>query len=277
VPSDRYAREKSIKTLVEVAKYAAAKKSEPHLVVENIFPEVVMGNPELLARTIEDARKKFVEEVSKSKSQGGLGMTTGEAQRKAQEMIGINFDIGHANLWKKYREMPEIDDKGNYTGKMTKVNDETIKNWASMLKEKGLLRHVHITDNFGDTDAHMPVGWGTAPINEVMDMLKKEGWGRQGERAIMETFGMVQYGGQGFGVPMSMYGMHTPLIGGGADWEMAAGSYFGGSYPMTGFQSFPDINYQLYGVGFGGLPYATGSALPGSKGPGSQFSGTPVS
>ena len=58
---------------------------------------------------------------------------------------------------------------------------------------------------------------------------------------------------------------------------MASGSYFGASYPMTGFQSFPDINYQLYGVGFGGLPYATGSALPGSKGPGSQFSGTPVS
>lgn len=282
VPTDRYAKEKSVQTIVDVAKYAAAQKSQPKLVVENIFPEVVMGNPDLLADTIEEARKKFVNDVSRSKSVGGLGMSRGDASRIAKDMIGINFDIGHANLWKKYGKIPKLDKNGNYVMDKdgivyTKANDDTIKKWAAMLQKKGLLKHVHITDNLGDQDAHMPVGWGNAPINDVVKMLRQQGWGKKGERAILETFGMVQYGGGAFGVPMSLYGMNMPLVSGGADWEMAQGSYFQAGYPMTGFQTFPDINYQMYGVGFGGLPYSTGGQMPGSKGPGSQFSGAPMS
>lgn len=274
VPTEKYAKEQAIKTIVDVAKYAAETKSEPKLVIENIYPEYVMGNPEFLASTIKEARKTFVKDVTRSKSDGGFGMNTSEAERKAKDIIGINFDIGHANMWKRYGKMPEVDKDGNYTGKTIKVNDETIKNWASMLQKEGLLKHVHIADNFGDYDAHLPVGLGNAPINKVMDELKKEGFGQEGQRAIMETFGMVNYGGNAFGVPASLYGMSAPLVSGGADWEMAAGSYFSGGYPMTGFQNFPDVNFQMYGVGFGGLPYATGGNMPGKDG---KFSSTPMS
>lgn len=282
IPTDMYAKQKIIETIVDVATAAAQTKSQPKLAIENIFPEVVMGNPDFLASTIEEARAEFARRAGRPKDEGGIGISRSEASELSRDIIGINFDIGHANLWKKYGDMPVLNDKGEFTfedGKMktVKVNDEQIKKWSEMLLRKGLLNHVHITDNFGDYDAHMPVGFGNAPIKDIMNNLRKQGWGQKGERAIMETFGLVQYGGSGFGISSSLYGLKIPLVSGGADWEMAAGSYFNAGYPMTGFQTMPDVNYQMYGNGFSGLPYSMGSTFGGQKGEESKFSGTPMS
>lgn len=269
VPTEQFTTEKVINTIVDVATYAAEKKSMPRLAVENIFPEVVMGNPDQLAETITQAREKFAERMAPK-----VGKS--QAKEMAKEIIGINFDIGHANLWKKYGTVPSWNQKEQRWDTVT-ADDAQIKKWAEKLQREGLLNHVHITDNWGDYDAHMPVGFGNAPIKEVMKMLRERGWGQgTNQRAIMETFGQVQYGGNAFGAPLSMYSMGTPLLSGGSDWEMAEGSYFQAGYPMTGFQTFPDINYQMYGVGFSGLPYATGANIPG-KGDSSKFSDTPMS
>ena len=62
----------------------------------------------------------------------------------------------------------------------------------------------------------------------------------------------------------------------GQTWENAGRSYFESGYAFTTGPILPDVNFQSYGVGFSGLPYATGGQIGGGK-PGGGFSGTPMS
>lgn len=256
VPSDDYVKEKIKKTFVELGLKAYEKPSKPMIVIENFYPEFTLSEPTKLAKTIDEIRQELADRLVKEK-----GLSRSRAIKEAQELVGMNVDVGHLNLWKKY-----INPK---TGKP--YTDKEILEWVN--KVYPYIKHVHITDNFGDYDAHLPVGWGNAPINQLIDTLRKKGW--KG-RAILETFGAMQYGGQGFGVAQSMYSLGIPLVPGGPGWEMAEGTYFQAGYAFTTGPILPDVNFQTYGVGFSGLPYATGAQIGGGK-PGQKFSGTPMS
>ena len=257
--SDEYAKEKMKKTFVELGLKAYEKPSKPMIVIENFYPEYTQSEPTKLAKTIEEIRQELAERLVKEK-----GLSKSQAIREAKELVGMNVDIGHLNLWKKY-----INPK---TGKPY-TNKEIIE-WVN--KVYPYIKHVHVTDNWGDLDAHLPVGWGNAPVNEFIDALRKKGW--KG-RAILETFGTPQYGGTGgFGVAQSMYSLGVPLVPGGPGWEMAEGTYFQAGYAFTTGPILPDVNFQTYGVGFSGLPYATGAQIGGGNTkPGQKFSGTPMS
>ncbi len=256
VPSDDYVKEKMKKTFVELGLKAYEKPSKPMIVIENFYPEFTLSNPTQLASTIKEIREELANKLVKEK-----GISRSRAQREAQELIGMNVDIGHLNLWKKY--------KNPKTGKP--YTNKEIIDWVNDVYP--YIKHVHVTDNFGDLDAHLPVGWGNAPVKEFIDTLRKKGW--KG-RAILETFGALQYGGGGFGVAQSLYGMGIPLVPGGPGWEMAEGSYFQAGYSFTTGPILPDVNFQTYGVGFSGLPYATGAQIGGQK-PGQKFAGAPMS
>jgi hypothetical protein len=256
-PAEEYAKEKMKKTFVELGLKAYEKPSKPMIVIENFYPEFTLSHPEKLAKTIEEIRQELANRLVKEK-----GLSKSKAIKEAQELIGMNVDIGHLNLWKKYTN-PK-------TGKPY-TNKEIIE-WVN--KVYPYIKHVHVTDNWGDYDAHLPVGWGNAPVNEFIDTLRKKGW--KG-RAILETFGTPQFGGTGgFGVAQSIYSLGIPLVPGGPGWEMAEGTYFQSGYAFTTGPILPDVNFQTYGVGFSGLPYATGGQIGGGK-PGQKFAGTPMS
>jgi len=266
--TEDYAKEKIAKTIAELAEYSFKKESKPMLVVENWVPESVAGDPKKVAEIIAKARDNFANKLMQEQH-----YSSNEAAKQAEAIIGVNFDIGHANLWKKYQKWDESE------GKMVEYTNEDIKKWATQVYP--YLKHVHLTDNFGDLDAHLPLGWGNAPIKEVIAGLKEKGWSG---RAILETFGAIAYGAGApgaFGVAQSLYETGMPLAAGGPSWEQAAGTYFQSGYsgftghPAPGGTYWPDVGQ--YAVGFSGLPYSSGSRMPGRGGEGSQFAGAPMS
>jgi len=263
VRTEDFAIKKIADTLSDLAVYSAKKESQPMIVVENWVPESVAGNPEQVRDIIAEARKQCVTKLEKEHWSSNAAAAT------ADKVLGMNFDIGHANLWKKYTKYSEAE------GRMVEYSNEDIKKWAQEVAP--YIKHVHLTDNFGDVDAHLPVGWGNAPITEVVNDLKKAGW--KG-RAILETFGALPYGGGAFGVAESLYQTGLPMIPGGPSWESAAGAYFKSGYaftgvPVKGGTYWPDIGYMgPHAVGFTGLPYSMGERAASG---GSEFSGAPMS
>ena len=248
-PTDKMAKEYSKKSFVELGMDAYNKPSKPMIVIEQFSPEHALGDPKQTAELVRDVRTELANQLVRQK-----GLSRTKAKKEAENLIGMNLDLGHANLWKRY---------GKTDKDILKDIDEVYP----------LLKYVHITDNFGDYDAHLPAGWGTAPINQAMKKLKDKGW--KG-RPMLETFGAPQYGGGSFGVTQSLYGMGSPLVSGGANWEMAEGTYFEAGYAFTTGPILPDVHFQTYGAGFSGLPYATGGQIGGGK-PGEKFSGAPMS
>lgn len=247
--TDDFAKEKSMKTFVELGMQSYNLPTKPMIAIEQFSPELALGDPRKTADLVSGVRKALADKLVKER-----GLSRERAQNEAKEIIGMNLDIGHLNLWKRY-------------GKDREIMEELDKIYP-------FIKYVHITDNFGDYDAHLPVGWGNAPIKEVIDQLRKKGW--KG-RAVLETFGSTQYGGQGFGVPASLYEFGTQLIPGGPSFGGSERNYFEAGYAFTTGPILPDVNFQMYGVGFSNLPYATGGQPLGSGKPGEKFSGAPIS
>ncbi len=72
------------------------------------------------------------------------------AEKISHPSFGICFDIGHANCF-------------------SQVNG---KEWAEALFP--YIRHIHVHDNAGDRDSHLPPGEGNAPCDEILKMLCKK-------------------------------------------------------------------------------------------------------
>ncbi|MBI5871482.1 sugar phosphate isomerase/epimerase [archaeon] len=155
---------------------------------ENVFPEGGYGShpdelKELIKRSREDMAKKLVEREKISK---------GEAERIAKEHIKATFDIGHAYTWKRFfPEKPE---------ESLEEHDKRFKDWlmgkVKELAKEEIIGHVHLSDNFGYHDEHLAPGVGSAPIEEFVQELKKQGfkqpmiveWGAQTDQ---EAYGAM--------------------------------------------------------------------------------------
>jgi sugar phosphate isomerase/epimerase len=246
VPIEDHAIDKVADTVANAAAYAYKKKSKPMLVVENMYPEMAFNQPEKMREVIEQSRKKFVE-----KMKGKMGK--GTAEKAAKELIGMTLDVGHMNMWKRYQDDP----------KEFKKMQKKFTDLAPFIK------HVHLSDNLGDMDAHLPVGWGNAPNKEVMDDLKKGGY--KGN-VLFETYGLPE--GGHFGVYESVKGTGQRAYPFGPTWTQASENYFFGDYPMHMGDIFPPGHVQQYGMGFSGLPSALGGSAPGER---SKFGGRPMS
>ena len=143
-------------------------------------------------------------------------------------------------------------------------------------------KHVHITDNFGFHDSHLPPGMGNVPIREIMEQLEKK-WselrekGKLGQepRAIAEAGGFVAEIGQD---PTLFILEHfeSPL------YKLGPSPYFWGpratgiSHTYTPyvetFNEFPQQHFNIYGSSFTTLPKSLGGQVGGES---SRFSGTP--
>ena len=245
IPTNDYAVDRAAETIAKLGHYAYSKKSKPMVCVENLFPEWYGGKPKEMEKLLKKSREMFVKNRPKNMSEGA-------AKRAANEIIGMTVDVGHMNMWKRYKDSKDFNNLRREFGKLAPY-----------------VKHVHLSDNMGDMDAHLPIGWGNAPNKEVMEDMRKAGY--KG-KVLIEAYGLPE--GAHFGVYQSLPHMAPPLYTPGPTWQEAAFSYFFGDYPFTMGPIFPGIHAEQYGMGFSGLPSVMGAKRPGERG---RFSGTPMS
>jgi len=132
------------------------------------------------------------------------------------------------------------------------------------------VKHVHLTDNFGYSDSHLPPGMGNVPFKDILEKLEKAGY--KG-RKIVEAGGFVQH----FGIsphPFTLEAMGSPIYSMymAPYWNQAIAlqqGYLGGYGQML-----PQKNYETFGAGFAQLPIELGGQTPGAQG--SRMSGKPM-
>ncbi len=189
-PIEAYGVTKTAESVAELAIDAARvtreKKLKNPLFVapENLWDGNYGAHPKDLRKIIVDSRKKAVEFMTadkieihgkevdnpfKSYSKKALGHIPSKAEAKkiAEDHIKATFDIGHANIWRKY-----------FDG-----DDKEFKSWMGHEVEKltkaGIIGHVHVSDNFGYNDEHLPPGYGNAPIKEFLTHMNKSGFDKE--------------------------------------------------------------------------------------------------
>lgn len=250
VRAEDFVKDKTAKTFGNVAwqSYKKWKENSPVIAIENLYPGMAFAKADDLVDLVKKTRDNFVESAKKS------GMSESEARKKAEKLIGVTWDVGHLNILKKQ-------------GFTDKDLVEQTKKVAPLVK------HVHLTDNFGYGDSHLAMGMGNVPIKEILKELEKNGEFDK-MRKVIEAGGLVD---PNKGLKMSPFretlGAFGPNIRGGYSpvyWNQAEsvqGSYF--AFPMA---YLPEKHFSTYGSGFSTLPEELGGKMPGT---GSRFSGTP--
>jgi sugar phosphate isomerase/epimerase len=235
VPIEDFSKEQSAKTFANAAlvSYEMSKKTgkDPSKIcIENMYPGMAFSDAKSLNALVDSSRKEFVNQAVKNNL-----MSKSEAEKKSEEIIGVTFDLGHLNIGKKY----------GFT------DEDLIKEAKEISKN---VKHVHIADNFGYADSHLPPGMGNVPNKEILEILEKEGFSG---RRIVEAGGFINqfkespfmYSLEGFGSPMYSSGSSP-------GWNTSYGlrqGYFSGYGRML-----PQNNYNIFGAGFSSLPMEFG-------------------
>ncbi|MCX6748054.1 MAG: sugar phosphate isomerase/epimerase [Candidatus Pacearchaeota archaeon] len=242
VKIEDFAKKQSAETLANAAlnSYQKFKNNAPIISIENLYPGMAFSKSDELRALVEKVKDTFVEKAT------AKGISESQARAAAEKMIGVTWDVGHLNILKK----------GGYT-------DEDIKKETE--KISSLVKHVHLTDNFGYGDSHLSPGMGNVPFKQIMETLEKAGFSG---KKIIEAGSFVQHFKQtptsyvleSFGSPL--YSIKAPY------WNQmpAYGNYL--AFP-TGY--FPEQHFSLYGGGFASIPTELGGQMPGK---GSRVSGT---
>ena len=187
-------------------------KNPVSVAMENLFPESYGSHPDELINLVEGSRKKMISYLQQR------GMNQEQAKKEAHEHINATFDTGHMNMWRKYWQG---DPK-----KSIEENDTDFNNWmlkkVERMAEKGVVKHIHLVDNYGYQDDHLAPGQGNTPIKDIVKIFKKHGFkGKMivepgadystdvsGFHSVMKTwklFGSSIYGAAG-AAPRSQWG-----------------------------------------------------------------------
>ncbi|MEK6860788.1 MAG: hypothetical protein AABY07_02345 [Nanoarchaeota archaeon] len=252
-PIHKFAIEKVSNTLSNVAFQAYEKFGDkaPIIAVENSYPYMPLARADDLRKGIEETRRKLAEKLVEKK---GLGRK--EAENVAEKLIGATWDVGHINMMRK-----------------SGYNDEEVK---ELIREETkqiapFVKHVHINDNFGFTDVHLPPGMGTSPIKEQLKILEKLNASPEKIRHIVESGGFVQHFKES-PWPYALEELGSPLYSlRGPYWPQMREIY--APYMMGYGEMLPEEHFKLYGSGFSGLPRELGGQVGGER---SRFTGTPT-
>ena len=249
--ADDFSKEKVSDSIAEAALYGYKKYKEdaPILSMENVYPEFGLSRAESLKETIEESRKKFTKILIEKEN-----LSKKKAEEVAEKLIGVTWDVGHIYMLRKH----------GYT-------DEDIKKEAKKIAP--LVKHIHLTDNFGFEDSHLPPGEGAVNIEEQLEEIRagikkkfsEEGWEKV--KSIVEAGEFVA----NFKEAPHMYALsnlNSPLYAEDnapywSQWWDSSGNY------MTGFgEMMPQKYFDLYGApGFGQLPRELGgSGKPAERG-----------
>tara|TARA_Y100000034_G_scaffold11882_1_gene12417 strand:+ start:812 stop:2674 length:1863 start_codon:yes stop_codon:yes gene_type:complete len=250
VPIEDFAVKKSAQTFANVAfrAYDKHKSKAPVISIENLYPGMAFSQGKEMNKLIIESKKKFVEKAV------GKGYSKSTAEKQADKLIGVTLDVGHLNISRK---------KGFEDKDLLKEVEQITKH----------VKHIHMTDNFGYSDSHLPPGMGNVPIKKILETLEKKGVDLKKVRKINEVGGWFEHFKtspyesilEAFGAPMRSTGE-------GAYWNQSIGlqqSYFGGYGEML-----PNINYETFGAGFSQLPAELGGQRQG--GAGGRMSGRPM-
>ncbi len=248
-----FSKGKTIETFANVAFRAFTDKKvgnrdinkTPIISIENPPAGGAFSRGEDLKEIVEKAREKFVEKAKKD----GIGER--EAREAAAKLIGVTWDVGHINMLRKY---------GYEEGDIVKESEKVAK----------LVKHVHLSDNFGFEHTELPMGMGNVPIKQILEKLGKQGFDA---KKIIEAGNWWQHFRtppfketlEAFGSPiysMQMAPYWNQNLGGQQD-------YYSG-YGMM----LPQVNYETFGAGFSRLPAELGGQRQGAEG--SRMSGKPM-
>lgn len=224
-PLKEYAVNKSAKGIAEAGMYALMVEKKKGLknpltiAPENVYAERYGGHPQELKTLILESRKQMANELMSKQN-----IPKDKAQKMAEERIKATFDVGHANIWRKYFKTPKGEDP-----------DKAFKKWFKKqvkdLMDNKVIGHVHLADNFGYADEHLTPGQGNAPIEDFVKEFKKAGIkdkmivepGAQGEgENIMDT--MLGAWAKMASSPMYKVGNVSK------SWTDIQGSYFGNTF-----------------------------------------------
>ncbi len=232
-PVTEFAQEQSAKTFGNIAFDGFKKYGEkaPVISIENLYPGYAFSTGEEMNKLILSSKKQFVENAIKD------GRSKSEAEKYADKLIGLTFDVGHLNIHRKHGFSEE----------------DLRKEFEAMSKH---IKHVHLTDNFGSYDSHLPPGMGNVPFKQYFEELKKRGY--KGET-------IVEAGGFAKSFERSPY----PITLGAFGADVYSGDT--GHYSSGFGEMLPGIHYETFGSGFSQLPYELGGQRGG--GAGSRMSG----
>ena len=250
ISTDEFAKDKLSETVSNSAIYAYNKYKDkaPVIAVENVFPDWTLGRADSLREAVEKSRELFADKLVKDKK-----VSRSKAEEISKKLIGATWDVGHITQLRKFG-----------------YSDKDIAREAERIAP--VVKHIHVTDNFGFSDSHLAPGQGTVPIKEQLKKLR-EGLGDEyGKVAhIVESGGFASQFKQSPRLYELEY-FNSPL------YEMKAGpfwkdvAYTHAEYSMGYGIMFPEKHFDLYGAGFSGLPQELGGNVPGDK---SRFAGTP--
>ncbi|UCD03510.1 MAG: sugar phosphate isomerase/epimerase [Candidatus Woesearchaeota archaeon] len=229
------------KTFAETA-FKAYKKygdNAPYVMIENAPAPGAFSRPDQHKKLVEKARDTLVKDY-------------GVSREKANKLIQATLDVGHFGLWRQYG-----------------YKNEDIVEMAKKIAP--IAGHLHITDNFGSADAHLPPGWGDLPSGEIIEMLKRGGF--KG-RTIVEAGGAEALGYAPYLPTLEYFNSGIYSWTAKPSWTEVGEYFFGSSgYAAPGIP-MPYHHQQMYGTsGFGNLPPAAGVDKKEKSG----LSGTPYS
>lgn len=259
-PAEEYALDKTGQSYGNVAfnawkkfGYNKSKDTTPLVLIENPPAGGGLSTGEDLKNVIQKARDVFVENAKKE------GISESKAKESAKKLIGATWDVGHINQMRQFGFTSE-----------------------DIIKEAGkiapMLKHIHLSDNFGTQNIEMPMGMGNVDLKEVMQELKEKGGKPEEAKKIIEAFHWWQFFSQQSGSPVGpslealgspIYSMHM-----GPYWnqrDALTQGYLGGSYDT---RWLPQVNYETMGAGFSQLPRELGGQRQGGQG--GRMSGTPM-
>jgi sugar phosphate isomerase/epimerase len=248
VPLDDFAKEKTIETFANVAfdSYSKFKDKSPIISIENPPIGGAFATGKELKEVVEKAREKFVEKAVEN------GLSRTQAQQAAEKTLGVTWDVGHINMLRKYGYESE----------------DIVKETAEVAP---LVKHVHLSDNFGFEHTELPMGMGNVPTKEILDKLGKEGFDA---KKIIEAGNWWQHF-QTSPVKATMEALGSPIYSMemAPRWDQTTGLQQGYSGGLEG-QWLPQINYETFGGGFSQLPTELGGQRGGAQG--SRMSGRPM-
>ena len=248
--AEDFAMKKAAKTFGNLAlkSYEKFGETAPIIAIENMYQGMAFSRGEDMKNLVKKSRKQF-----EKKLRDEQGLSKGDARRVAKKQIGVTWDVGHLNVMRK-------------AGFDEKDIVKATKTVAPMVK------HVHLTDNFGYSDSHLVPGMGNVPFKKILEQLEKTG-SLDEMRKIVEAPGFIQHFKK---LPHSMVlsAFGSPIYGAkmAPHWNQAAGmvgSYFGGYGTLN-----PQQHHSIYGAGFTTMPVELGGMMDGGQ---SRFGGTPMS
>ena len=123
-----------------------------------LFPwdEIVRRNAEAIGALAEDAAERGIQVMVEN-----LGGTFARPQDlapilEADTRLGFHLDVGHANLG------------------LARGEPNRAAALVSAFADR--LRHVHLSDNVGVDDLHLPLGVGTTVWSGIAQLLRSAGW-----------------------------------------------------------------------------------------------------